>query len=470
MIRGFTLCMFLAFFTIGLQAQESRKPNIILIVTDDQRADTVKYMPKLQKLLVDRGTHFTNAVVTTPLCCPSRATILTGQYAHNHNVKGNGKKNYANFNDNITVATLLKENRYNTALIGKYLNGYEAPYVPPGWSLFKVFDDSSEETGKYYDYNMVDYTEGSYPSIKSYGDAPEDYSTDVVTKLAIDFIEKSEGNPNPFFLLFAPRTPHEPFTPAPRHDSLAFELKPHRPPSFNEDDIKDKNSWLQRKQPFSVSEINELDLVQIKTVQMLQSLDESIEGIFSTLEKIGKLKETIIIFLGGDNGLHWGEHRLTKKRSPYEESIRTALFIFDGRSDMRKSSFDQVVANIDLAPTILEYAGIRRPEYIDGLSLISRLQFGDPFINRDYILIHQPGKTGKNFAVFKGVRSSSKVYIEIETQSGLELELYDLKTDPFQLENIASDPSRVNEVSKFKQILYLLADCKSVSCNLTERQ
>ncbi|MBA2536033.1 MAG: sulfatase-like hydrolase/transferase, partial [Actinobacteria bacterium] len=198
-------------------AAQAPRPNIILVFTDDQRADTLWAMPNVQNALVDKGVSFSNAFVVNPVCCPSRVSTLTGGYSHSTGIYRNSPPygGFRAFDDSSTIATWLKGAGYRTGYVGKYMNGYRAtPYIPPGWDHWVAME------GGYYNYTLN--TEGT---LTSFGAAPEDYSTDVFAAEAISFVEDTPG---PFFLMFSPFAPHSNAAPAPRHANAFSDLEPWR--------------------------------------------------------------------------------------------------------------------------------------------------------------------------------------------------------------------------------------------------
>lgn len=441
-----------------ISANTGTQPNIILIVTDDQRADTVSYMPKISAL-ASLGTTFTNSFMTTPLCCPSRSSILTGQYAHNHGVLANDP-GFSAFQDTSTLATWLHDAGYNTALVGKYLNNYNPsstdPYIPPGWDTFLAF----HQPPKYYSYTLTNYINGVKGTAVSYGSTTAEYSTDVLADKAVDYINATEANDDqPFFLEFTPYASHKPFTPAKRHRNAFADIAPYRPPSFNEQDVSDKPSWVKSLPVMTTNQIATLDKNRKNILRSLLAVDEAVEKIKNTLVARGELENTVIIFLGGDNGYHWGEHRIQAgKNSPYEESIRNMTIVFDGRNQIPQVN-SSVVLNIDLAPTIMELAGEPIPATVDGNSFVPLLTNQAVTWRPDFLIEN----FGTNVAgKFKGVRSSdNKVYIEYPNG---EKELYDLNIDPYQLVNIVTDPAQASLISAMQVRLQQLVTCQQATC------
>ncbi len=261
------------------------RPNVVLIVADDQRADTLFAMPTLQRELVARGILFANAVVSTPLCCPSRATLLTGRYAHSHGVYRNaGLYGGAQaFPDDDTLAVWLRRAGYTTALVGKYLNGYKGSRVPPGWDRWRAFTWG----WGYYDYRLVD----EHGRIRRFGSAPEDYSTTVLAREAVAFIRRAR---RPFFLLFAPAAPHEPALAEPSDRGRLDNAPPHAPPSLNEEDVSDKPAYVQTQ-----AKRRSLEAVARYRRSQLESLlavDRAVGSIVAALRRRGQLESTLIIY------------------------------------------------------------------------------------------------------------------------------------------------------------------------------
>src|SRR5438132_12469006 len=232
------------------------KPSIVLILTDDQTWNSLRATPVGRRELIGHGVKFTNAFVVNSLCCPSRASILTGQYSHTTGVYANhgphGGFEAFRPHERSTIATWLHSVGYRTALVGKYLNSYEqaglAGHIPPGWDRWAAFSDSND---LYYDYRL--FVNGR---IRHYGHSPADYSTDVLRRYAVRFIRRSRG---PLFLYFAPFAPHAPFTPAPRYAGRFSNLAPYRPHNFNERDVSDKPRWLRALPRFGPSRVRDID-------------------------------------------------------------------------------------------------------------------------------------------------------------------------------------------------------------------
>ncbi len=360
-------------------AQEEKNSNIIFILTDDQRLEDIKHMSKLNELLVHQGISFTNYFDTVSLCCPSRTSILRGQYAHNTGVLTNleptGGFAVANARgmEDSTLATWLRDAGYKTALIGKYLNGYPGAkgkqYVPPGWDYWA----SSVAGNAYSEYN---YTLNENGKLVHYGDTADDYGTDVYAKKSVDFIKQCLSEKKPFFLYLAVYAPHGPATVAPRHMDLFQEAKIPRTSAFNEADVSKKPQFIQALNPISEKEIASADAYYAKRLRSLQAVDEAIARLYDTLKESGNLENTFIFFTS-DNGFHLGEHRLRRgKQTAYETDIHLPLIV-RGPGIKPGTTSSALVGNIDLAPTIATIAGAKIPDFVDGRSFVPLLHGAD---------------------------------------------------------------------------------------------
>jgi arylsulfatase A-like enzyme len=445
------------------------RPNILFILSDDQRWDTTDdthspvpghaIMPGLRSELGGSGVEFTNAFMGTPLCCPSRSSILRGQYAHTTGVYTNtgthgGADDFVPL-EGETVATLLQAAGYRTGFLGKYLNGYNAlwpnattPYVPVGWTMWGAFKQP-----KYFDYTLV---ENGVPV--SYGSAEADYSTDVLREKAKQFITDAVALGQPFFLELALKAPHGPFQPAPRHDGMFAGLPAWRPASYNEPDVSDKPTWVQNTAPLTPAEQADLDNTRIKQLEMLQAVDEAIggsttygiTGIMQHLRNLGVADDTIVVYFS-DNGWQWGEHRFQAKNKPYEESIRAPMFVRFPKLAPLARVESKFALNIDLCPTFVELAlrSTDPPPTIpfDGTSLVRLLDGTAPSWRTDFMTEGWPGNH-----VWATVRESRWKYNELpltpgDPNSAFERELYDLQSDPLELNNVAADAGNAQRVA-----------------------
>jgi arylsulfatase A-like enzyme len=414
--------------------------TIVLILTDDQRWDTLQAMPIVGSELAAHGVSFSNAFVDVPLCCPSRASILTGRYPQSTGVWSNRgpKGGFKAFHDGSTVATWLHAAGYHTGLFGKYLNEYVGTYVPPGWDRWVALESASRRADFYYGYPLnVD------GKVTMRGQTPADYSTDVLAGEAVSFIRGTSG---PLFVYFAPFAPHLPATPAPPDIDAFADLPPLRPPSYLEEDRSDKPAWLRSRKPVSSPSVN--DALRRDTYASLLAVDRAVGAIVSALRDTGRLDDALIVFTS-DNGFQWGEHGWVGKIVPYEESIRVPLVVRDDRV-IDKARMDQrMVLNLDLAPTFAAAAGVAAPAS-DGRNLLPLLAgtaqgWRTDFLIEDARYSHVPS--------YCGVRTERYVYVVYETG---EEELYDLTRDPYQLQNEASDPARSGVRSMLRARLHEL--------------
>lgn len=403
-------------------------PNFLLIVTDDQRYDTTgEYMPETQERIFDEGVTFANAFVTTPLCCPSRASILTGKYAHTHGVRTN--------DDALTQPTFvhrLHEAGYYTGQIGKYLNSYDFRQPPrPEFDFWVVSHGGGSE---YYNASL---------NVNGEQRRARFYITHVLQSHAEQFLEEATALDQPFLLIFAPNAPHLPALPAPENAQLYAELPPYRPPSHNEPDVSDKPAWLQNTRLLNENEQEELDRLRRNQLRSLKTVDEVVAALLDRLEEEGQLDNTVVMFLS-DNGHFWGEHRLGGKVYPYEQSIRVPYGLRYPKLAPEGEIREELVANIDIAPTIYELAGLPIPEEVDGRSLVSLLE-GDGSWRDELLLEAWPGQFH-----YSAVRTERYVYVETD---GDLPELYDLERDPHQLENAVDDPSYADVVADLRRRL-----------------
>jgi len=427
------------------------RPNIIVIMTDDQPFHTVDYMPTVKNVLIANGVNFTNGFVTTPLCCPSRASIFTGEYVHNHEVYTNRMPmgGAPKFKDGSTVAVWMKEAGYRTAYYGKYLNDYEqiepVGYVPPGWDEWGAFlgrnIDGDEDAGNLQYYFNFTMSEGGmtveYPRDKT------NYGADVVTTKVVNFI--NETRQAPFFLFVSYYNPHSPYVSARRHKETfradsGWDWMQYRPPNFNEENIRDKPDYVGDLSPLSAEKI---DTTHKQILRSLLSVDDGVASILNALEKTGLSGKTILVFLS-DNGLTLGDHRFgASKNCPYEACVKVPFIVYAPDLFPARSE-SQIVANIDLAPTFAYLAGAPIPETVDGMSLLPLLQDANALWRDEILLEHWPTEEGVGAMVpeFYAVRTPQWKYVEYITA---EKELYDLVNDPYELTNLAGK-------SKYREI------------------
>jgi len=429
------------------------RPNIVLILSDDQRFDTIDathsvdglgttpVMPTVLNEIVNKGVRFDNSFVTTDLCAPSRSSLLTSKYSHTTGVHDNGGSDggFAAFNDASTLPVWLKAAGYHTGMYGKYINGYNlgAPYIPPGWDEWHAFKNVA-----YFNYTLEDNG-----SEVAYGSADADYSTDVLRDLAVQFIQSAPSG-QPFFLYFAPKAPHAPETPAPRHAGMFSGTPPWRPPNYNEADVSDKPAWVQAINLWGPTKQNNQDNFDRHQLECLQSVDEAVAALLQALTDSGQLDNTIIIY-ASDNGYSWGSHRWEPKQCEYEECMRVPLAIRYKPLAPLPRVETGFGLNIDHGLTLSELAGATPDPGAEGLSMVRLLDGTTPSWRTDFLEEHWDGTPGDETDVgsiptYAAVRGTPWKYNELVTH---EIELYHQQNDPFELTNVAGDPGNAATVA-----------------------
>ncbi len=455
-------------------AAPADRPNIIFILTDDLDAKSIAVMPKLKSLMTDRGATFANYFVTYPLCCPSRASILRGQYPHNTQILGNrpplgGFEKFVETGaERSTIATWLQSAGYRTGYFGKYLNGYPdratPTHVPPGWDEWHSPAGGSP-------YSNFNYRMNENGRIVSYGSRPEDYLTDVLSRKASEFIAQSAQSRRPFFIHLSTYTPHAPATPAPRHADAFAGVTAPRPPSFNEDDVSDKPAWVRARDQLTDRQIAQIDALYRRRLQTLLSVDDLIGTLVDTLRAAGQFQRTYIFF-SSDNGFHLGEHRLPQgKNTAYDEDIRVPLIVI-GPSVPEGRTLEHLVSNVDLAPTWAEIAGASAPGFVDGRSLVPLLSGTPPAQWRQSVLIERYSAGGDRgsrrdrggIPTLHALRTRDLTYVEYATG---ERELYDLRRDPYQLQNSVQRAGQ-ELVGQLSSLLAGLKRCAGAACRAAE--
>jgi arylsulfatase A-like enzyme len=442
-------------------------PNFVVILTDDQDPASLSVMRHAKRDLGASGVTFEHAFASAPQCCPSRVSLLTGQYVHNHGVISNeppdGGHSAFKANDGNALPVWLEDAGYRTGYVGKYLNGYgwsalgnDPTEVPPGWTYWAALANHTE-------YQMYGYAINENGQLETYSDAPADYQTDVLARKADAFIKASTKTRKPFFLTVAPAAPHDDPVlededvprnprPAPR-DEGRFEDEPlPQGPAFSERDISDKPQFIKRDPEPSSEDISDLTVLYRSRLESLIAVDDMVHRLAQTCRKAGELANTTFIFTS-DNGYLLGEHRQTGKLRMYEESAGVPLVI-RGPGFSGGVVRDQLVSNIDLAATIVEQSGVTPGLRLDGVSLLPAAP--DAPRQRPPVLIEMLSER-----TFAAIRTPRFVLAEHD-KAGTEL--YDLRRDPHELDNLRKDPRYRATKRRLSKRLNRLRDCAGASC------
>lgn len=504
-INAFAAIIFQGSMACAPPSHPPSDPNILLILTDDQRWDTVQYMDVVKAELAHKGVTFANSFVSVPSCCPSRASTYSGLWGHNTGVAFNRDSGVAAdapgidvpnggivaFDNSTSIALALQGDGYRTALIGKVMNQNDdfSPRQLAGWDYWVTFIQDAFNlygAGARHPYNPSSSgyswnVNGTVQTAKALraatpthappgGGSDLDYSTDVVRDLAVEWLGTVTV---PFFLVVAPYAPHFDdgvYTthPAVRHkdwgvnNRVTFTL----PPSFNEADISDKPEWLQNAQasvwdsPAGIAA--NVDAFRYETVDALQAIDELVMALLIKLDQMGVGNDTMIVFTS-DNGYAWGEHRLGQKLHPYEESIRVPLIIRYPRAHSIEfpTTETRLVSNVDLAPTFAEMAGIGGT--FNGASLLPILD-GTATTWRSGLLVEGwmaestiPNKLIP--AIFPVMPDYAVIRREdwklVDYATGTD-ELYDMINDPFELRNEIANPAHATVLATLRSELAAL--------------
>jgi N-acetylglucosamine-6-sulfatase len=454
--------------------EQPEVPNIVVIMADDLDEGSLDIlldaglMPNLKNHIIDQGVTFSETFASFPLCCPSRATFLTGQYPHNHNVWANSLPDggVSKLDDSSTLPIWLQKAGYHTVNVGKYLNGYgidtDQTYIPPGWNDWQTTVGSST-------YWMYGYTFNDNGVLLKYGETASDYQTDVVAKRSVEVINERESNDStPFFLYINPLAPHEDgkttacnlnygdiktTRAAPRHlgSTVDIDFLESMPPSFNEEDISDKPNKYHYA-PLNDDQIACIEELFHARLESMRAVDDLIGDVATALDNNNERK-TILVFTS-DNGFLHGEHRLHAKQHIYEQSIGLPLYM--RIPQVAPQTIDKLVTNNDLAPTFLEFAGAEADIEIDGRSLVPLIN--DPTISwRSGVLIE--------VEAYSAIRTEDYVYAS--HYSGAR-EIYDLNNDPYELENLAGVRDWRLKIEALELWRAALVECAGVSCQNVE--
>ena len=473
------------------------RPNIVVLMTDDQTVESLRVMPKVKALLADHGVTFSNFFANYPLCCPSRTTYFTGQYAHNHHVLYNrgttgGFRNFRGQDTTFPVA--LQRAGYHTIHIGKFLNGYgkgaapaRAP-IPPGWDDWNASVDPS--TYRYYDFVLNE-------NGRAHRFGPHAYQTDVYADLAVSKIREQaaqaansgkpgkSGSPDPFFLDVAFLAPHAveretsgldrvdeaavgyahrrhgiryPVA-APKYRSRFRHARLPAGDAFDQADVSRMPANIRTRPRFSRAEIADIRTDYRRRLESLLSVDDAVERIVGALRDTGQLDHTVIVLMS-DNGYFHGEHRIPfGKYLPYEPSIRVPLIV-RAPSIASGATTAALASMVDIAPTLLQLAGASPLRPPDGRSLVPVLQ--DPSgatVHREILL--ESGKNDAGAPVYHGIRTARYKYVVYDDG---DRELYDLRADPDEIHNLAGERAVEPLEAKLAARLASVEECAASAC------
>ncbi|MGH9456583.1 MAG: sulfatase family protein [Thermoanaerobaculia bacterium] len=458
MVRPRTLTIFAAAITLAAAtssdalAQRARQKNIVFILSDDHRYDFMGFHPNAPEFLetpsLDRmaaeGMHVRNAFVTTSLCSPSRASILTGQYAYNHGVVDNSRMIDE---EAVFFPELLQKAGYRTAFFGKWHMGGHSADPQPGFDRWVSFPGQG-----WYEENELNVDGKTVPT--------KGYITDVLTDYAIDFLEKQDGE-QPFFLYLSHKAVHAEFVPAPRHRGRYADAELRYPETMaaTEQNYDDKPKWVYEQRfgwhgvDYAYHGQMDFDTFYRRYAETLLAVDDSVGRVLDQLEKSGLADDTLVVYMG-DNGFSFGEHGLIDKRHAYEESMRVPMVAWAPGTIEAGSAVEEMVLNVDVAPTFLEAAGVPVPDWMNGRSFLPLLRGGDLEDWRDaFVYIYYWEYNFPHTPTVFALREDRYKYMFYH---GLwdKNELYDLETDPHETTNLIASPAHGEIAERMRKELF----------------
>lgn len=422
-------------------AEPEPPPNILLVITDDQRATaSMQALPTVRRLFGRGGRTYTNAFATTPLCCPSRASIVSGRYAHNHGVHTNDDG--MDLDPDATVQRHLQDAGYRTAVVGKYLNRWDPQVDPAHFDRFAVWLRGI-------------YRHSSW-NVDGRIRRPDGYTTELMTGFAERFLRGFEKDDDaPWYLWLGPNAPHSPYAAEHRYKGAKTRGWDGNP-ATRDRDVSDEPGFVRRSQ----NTAEHARKIRRKQLRTLYSVDDQVAQVFDLLRELGEEEDTLAIFMS-DNGFLWGEHGIVGKRYAYTQSIQIPLLMrWDGHVEPG-SVDDRLAANLDLAPTLLDAAGVTAPRAFDGSSL-----FGDA--RRERLLIEQWGDEETYVPTMASLRTDDYQYVEYYGGGGrvVARQYYDLASDPWQRRNLLGDADDGNDpdVGRLARRLREDRSCRGASC------
>ncbi len=454
-------------------ASSAQYPNLVFVLTDDLAMNLLQFMPHVLQMQKD-GVTFANYFVTDSLCCPSRSSIFTGCFPHNTGVFRNQGEDggYGAFvnrgHERNTFAAALWPAGYRTAMLGKYLNGYEPAQHPPaaGWTSWDVAGNG---------YPEFHYTLNQNGKVVAYGVDTSDYLTDVLSELATQFIRESRGQP--FMIEVATFSPHAPYTPAPRDANAYPELKAPRTPAYDAAPDTDGPKWLRKQPSLSAADKEHIDHAFRKRAQSVLSVDAMIGALQAAVAAVGQEKNTYFVF-SSDNGYHMGEYRLMPgKMTAFDTDVQVPLII-TGPGVPAGLKLDEMAENTDLYPTFLELAGVESQAKIDGRSLVPLLRGRKLADWRSAVLVEHHGPRHEprdpdaptfrsgNPPTYEALRSATALYVEYADG---DREYHDLVADPYELHNSFRALTR-EQKSRLHAALVAMQKCHGAeTCTAAQR-
>ena len=419
---------------------EPSKPNVLLVITDDQRANgTLQVMPYVRRLFWDEGIRFTQAVATTPLCCPSRSSMFSGRYAHSHGVRTNYVTD--RLEQSKTLQAILQRAGYRTAVAGKYLNRWPPDVDPPHFDRWAI----PLEVG----YREIPFNvEGELETIVG-------YTNDFVRTKALEYLDGFErDDETPWLLVVGTPAAHALYEPEPRY--MDAELPPwHGNRATHEKDLSDKPPFIARAdERYGARRVHRLQL------RTLMSADDLVGSLFDRMEQHDETGDTLAVFVS-DNGQLWGDHGVTGKRAPYLGSVRVPLMVRLPAGGEAGTADPRLAATLDVAPTVLDVAGLRRPPWMEGRSLLGQHE-------RDRVLLEHWGDLDTSIPDWASTLTDRYQYVEYYGPTGRVSfrEFYDLRRDPWQLENVLADGSEANDpdLDHLERVLGADRTCTGAAC------
>ncbi len=470
------LALIAALAAVAPAGARASAPSVVVVMTDDETVGDLSAMPATRRLIAGRGVTFARSYASYPVCCPSRATFLTGRYAHNHGVMGlyPPSGGYGRLDKANTLPVWLRRSGYRTAHVGKFLNGYgdaDPAEIPPGWGAWHAGVGYSA-------YRMWGYRLNDDGRLRTYGRPfsrnPRLYQTDVLTEHALSAIHRA--GTRPLFLSLAYLAPHHEdraiqrrsgrlVRPAPRHGGGPARLVPVRAASFNERDMSDKPRLLRRRPLLGRASLARVARDAASRRASLRAVDDGIARIVRALRAEGRLGDTYVL-VTSDNGYMQGEHRVPAgKMLPYDPSSAVPLLV-RGPGIPAGAVSHELVANVDLAPTILDIAGAAPSKPVDGRSLLPYahrpdLRSGRPVLHETGGLRVVPGGV-RRVRTWRAVRTRRWLWV---AWRGGERELYDLRRDPDQVESLHADRRYRGTRRALARELRRLARCDGKGCN-----